>query len=494
MTATDSISRPRLFLSSTVHDFRDLRLALKYWLEELGYEVQLSDLNDFDRQPDDGTFAACFRGVAAADYYLLLIGDRKGQLYDPANGISVTQQEYKTAYESWRTGRRPQLLLFIRRETMIRLRNSTSDNNTEGDATFIRQFVDEVRRKEDAEKAATAQSDYPGANWLTEFDSFRDLTETLRSLLNKHGPLQQAAVLEDLRQELSRNLRTMMWKINGRPSYRYLPADSVREHTQITPDDLDGSIQLTYDDLKRLIIYIPTNADALVSSAIEYAVHSGVLLDFDSDRQSFVASPLLTALHELREDLAVYRARFAAFDEDFRTLLQLWSNVRENRRGGHVPTLTLLHLFGIVDAEQNVVRITLAILRFLYGNTEEVTYQRRPRSPIVGEDEKIEESLVSEAELDAALERDSLLLTIGTVDMTQEQSAALQEGQEKIESLMGQDNYRSYSARFQELFLQEVPDTAEAVSELTKRVLDELNIVPSAAQRISEESAKPEEQ
>lgn len=494
MTITETRSRARIFLSSTINDFRDLRQALKYWLEELGYEVQLSELNDFDRQPDDGTFAACFRGVAAADYYLLLIGDRRGQLYDHANGISVTQQEYRTAYESWRTSRRPHLLQFVRRETMIRLRNLNSDEHTDEETNFIRRFVDEVHRKEDSEKAAIDRVDFPGANWLTEFDNFRDLTDTLRQLLNKHGPLQRAAIVEDLRQELIRNLQTMMWKISGRPSYRYLPADSVREHTKITRDDLDGSIQLSYDDLKRLVMYFPTTADALVSSALEYAIHSGVLLNFDSEQQSFVASPLLRALYELREELAVYKARFAAFDEDFRTLLQLWSNVRHDHRAGHLPTLTLVHLFGLVDSEQNVVRITLAILRFLYGNSPEVRYQRRPRSPIVGEDERIENSLVSDAELEAALKRDSFFLTIGTVDMTQEQSEALQEGEEKIESLLGQENYRSYKARFQELFLQEMPDTAEAISELTKRVLDELNIFPSTAQRSPNQNDRPEEQ
>jgi hypothetical protein len=33
------VTKPAVFISSTVHDFRDLRSALKFWLEELGYEV-----------------------------------------------------------------------------------------------------------------------------------------------------------------------------------------------------------------------------------------------------------------------------------------------------------------------------------------------------------------------------------------------------------------------------------------------------------------------
>jgi hypothetical protein len=33
--------RPKVFISSTIYVFRDLRSALKYWLEELGYDVLL---------------------------------------------------------------------------------------------------------------------------------------------------------------------------------------------------------------------------------------------------------------------------------------------------------------------------------------------------------------------------------------------------------------------------------------------------------------------
>jgi hypothetical protein len=31
--------KPKVFVSSTIYDFRDLRSALKLWLEEYGYDV-----------------------------------------------------------------------------------------------------------------------------------------------------------------------------------------------------------------------------------------------------------------------------------------------------------------------------------------------------------------------------------------------------------------------------------------------------------------------
>ena len=35
------LNRPRVFISSTIYDFKDLRSALKYWLEEMGFEAVL---------------------------------------------------------------------------------------------------------------------------------------------------------------------------------------------------------------------------------------------------------------------------------------------------------------------------------------------------------------------------------------------------------------------------------------------------------------------
>jgi Domain of unknown function (DUF4062) len=42
--------KPTVFISSTIYDFKDLRSAIKYYLEELGFEVFASDYNDFPKQ------------------------------------------------------------------------------------------------------------------------------------------------------------------------------------------------------------------------------------------------------------------------------------------------------------------------------------------------------------------------------------------------------------------------------------------------------------
>lgn len=150
----EAVARPRVFISSTIAEFRDLREALKYWLEELGFEVQLSEHNDFVREPDAGTLEACFNNIRECNYYLLLIGGRQGSMIDPENKLSVTRQEYRTAMGSWEGSGKPKLVTVIRRETMAALRERKAAKIPDDapsaylkDPGFVSEFVSEVRKE-----------------------------------------------------------------------------------------------------------------------------------------------------------------------------------------------------------------------------------------------------------------------------------------------------------------------------------------------------------
>src|SRR2546423_1208990 len=99
------VKRPRIFVCSTIYDFSDLRSALKFYLESLGCEVYLSEYNDFPKPLDVNSYEACLATIQRAHYFILLIGDRYGGIFEPAGKaddaalpISITRQEYRTAY------------------------------------------------------------------------------------------------------------------------------------------------------------------------------------------------------------------------------------------------------------------------------------------------------------------------------------------------------------------------------------------------------------
>ena len=82
------MNRPKIFVSSTIYDFQDLRSALKYWLQEYGYETQLSEYNDFQKDLTLNSYDACLKSIENCDYFILLIGGRRGGLY-PGEDISI---------------------------------------------------------------------------------------------------------------------------------------------------------------------------------------------------------------------------------------------------------------------------------------------------------------------------------------------------------------------------------------------------------------------
>lgn len=74
---------------------------MKYWLDEMGFTTQLLKYNDFND--------ACIDTVRQCDYFVLLIGSRRGGMY-PGENISITRKEYRTVYQLAKEGKINKLL------------------------------------------------------------------------------------------------------------------------------------------------------------------------------------------------------------------------------------------------------------------------------------------------------------------------------------------------------------------------------------------------
>ena len=109
------MDRPTIFISSTIYDFRDMRSAIKEHLESNGCRVLASEFNDFTKPLDKHSYEACLAAIEQADFFLLLIGTRVGGWYDKTKRVSITQQEYRTAYSLAKSDRL-RLLSFVRAE------------------------------------------------------------------------------------------------------------------------------------------------------------------------------------------------------------------------------------------------------------------------------------------------------------------------------------------------------------------------------------------
>jgi hypothetical protein len=239
-------NRPSIFISSTIQDFRDLRSSLKYYLQSLGYDVYLSEYNDFPKPLDESTFVAALQTLRTADYYLLLIGHRVGGFYSEINQVSITRMEYRTAYEEAKLGKM-RLLILVREEiwnlrsdrdalkeyltSSKQINRELSDEDIQklvnhpspilNDANRIFDFISEVSRDDEMKRAAVGEIEFPKANWVHVFSTFQDIVDILRVQLGIQSNLSQIALRTNLRRELLENLIILTGKHNGKisPSY-----------------------------------------------------------------------------------------------------------------------------------------------------------------------------------------------------------------------------------------------------------------------------------
>jgi len=466
---TTIVSKPIVFVSSTISDFLDLRDALKFWLEEMGFQVQMSEYNDFERTPEAGTFEACFESIRESDFYLLLVGRARGSWYDQEARVTVTQQEYRVAYQSFVTTGKPHLLAFVRRDvlTILEERQKAEMPSDAGsglvDPAFTSGFIQEVKREDEGRLAIAGRGPHPTANWLAAFATFRELTDGLKSSLRIRGPLARNATLENLRHEFARNLRLTMVNFEGKPFYNHLWLGRVRQDVQLKPEHThaDSRIRLTFGQMKDLAAYCvsKTSADALVRSALDEAISSGSLLDYDVEQRHHVSTPLLNALYRLREELSVHARRYVSMNEWQSQVHSLWDYARTTRQPVQIPGLIIALVFGLYDSEQNIVRLLVALLRYLYEHTTTIDVMYRPASPIIGMDERISHEAVSDEQIQEWLERDNPLLRMGSVDLSEEERRTMKQKLDMIQQMIGEGKVDEAMRHLMEAGGEERPPT-----------------------------------
>ena len=94
------MAAPRVFLSSTCYDLKELRSQIREFIIDSGYEAVLSEYGDiffeYNTHPQD----SCFSEVKKCQMFVLVIGNTYGSHYynqDLARPTSVTMKEFETA-------------------------------------------------------------------------------------------------------------------------------------------------------------------------------------------------------------------------------------------------------------------------------------------------------------------------------------------------------------------------------------------------------------
>lgn len=376
------MDRPTIFLSSTIYDFRDLRGALKDYLEERGCKVLASEFNDFQKPPDKHSYEACLSAIEHSDLFILFIGSRVGGWFDEPNKISITRAEYRHAYELAKAGKL-KILTFVRdevwnhRQSVKELRKALKRdaklqdeaqylvaNHATGFATdpaTIISFIDEVSRNRETSAAVKGQGPLPVANWIYTFKAFGDVRHAIDPLIFSGRSIASAAGRRALQAQLVSMLKAIVPKISGKP---LVPEGAIRrisETLNLTTGNLTGTVRLDGKTWTMFVMLAMTAGRPRPEiSHLTQTLTSDLLLVYDPKTTSFQESPeyvLLAEVVSIASDLN--RAPVEAMSELLKYGRSVGGDVREVP--AHVLASHLHRLFRVADLANLAKALCLAL-------------------------------------------------------------------------------------------------------------------------------------
>ena len=299
------MNKPRIFISSTIYDFADLRSALKYWLTEAGFDVQMSEHSDFDKNSSLNSYEACLETIATCDYFILLMGGRKGGSYD--GSISITRKEYQAAYELAKQGKVKKIINFVRQSVLDVIEDRKAAQNTEpssilDDPKHITDFVREIKRIDDMKNGDT-----PLFNWVNSFNSFNDIVDVLNAELKLKISISEQNAKHTIKLSLVKNLQELYHKGDNTiyPFYdSFTPIREMLINRSLTPTAANDT------KIRRAMPFFnfyKSSVNNLSTFIIDDAIANGVFLKYDTSIQQIVHTNFHKALVELSTAIKTVR-------------------------------------------------------------------------------------------------------------------------------------------------------------------------------------------
>lgn len=161
------MSRAKIFVSSTFFDLAQVRDDIRTTILQLGHEPLLNEYPSFPVSPNVDTIENCKKAVRSSDFFVLIIGGRRGSL-DPVSGKSVTNVEYEAAIQAG-----IDCFVFVSEQVMTLL--EVWKKTPDADFTAL---VDSPRVFEFVSEISTAQ------RWIFSFKRASEIGEILRNQLS----------------------------------------------------------------------------------------------------------------------------------------------------------------------------------------------------------------------------------------------------------------------------------------------------------------------
>jgi hypothetical protein len=89
------MAKPRIFISSTFYDLRQVRADLDFFIEQMGYDPVRNEEGDIPYGKEEALEEYCYKEIKNIDILVCIIGGRFGSESRNNNKSSITQMELK---------------------------------------------------------------------------------------------------------------------------------------------------------------------------------------------------------------------------------------------------------------------------------------------------------------------------------------------------------------------------------------------------------------
>jgi hypothetical protein len=140
------MAKPRIFISSTFYDLRQIRAELDMFIESLGYDPIRNEEGDIPYGKDEALEEYCYKEIKAIDILVSIIGGRFGS-ESKRNTSSISQIELRTALKEGK-----QVYVFIDKNIMAEYETYLLNKDSEVEIKYkyvndirIYKFIEEIR-------------------------------------------------------------------------------------------------------------------------------------------------------------------------------------------------------------------------------------------------------------------------------------------------------------------------------------------------------------
>lgn len=231
------MAKPRIFISSTFFDLRQVRADLEKFIKEMGYESVRNETGAIPYGKDLKLEEYCYREISGIDILVGIIGGRFGSESKKQN-YSVTQAEIKTALDQNKN-----VYLFLEKTVHSEYQTYLLNKDTKN---IQYKYADDIRIYKFIEEIYSL----PKNNVIHSFETAQDIIQFLREqwsgllkdlLVQEHNRKEVESIsnkvneLNEVANTLQTYLENVLQSVNKESSTELISKEKERlEHYQLT--------------------------------------------------------------------------------------------------------------------------------------------------------------------------------------------------------------------------------------------------------------------